>query len=158
MITAGLIALFAIAGCAQPYHMKTKFEPGSTDWAKGDGTATIEGQGFMMTMGGTPRTCAGRRVTLTPATAYTIELTSASLKPFVSTIVHDPNEVIPTRATTCNVRGEFTFRNLPAGNWIVLTSALWVAGVGRYSSVEGGLIFEFVTTKENKTSEVLVTQ
>lgn len=148
----------AITGCAQPYYMKTKFVPGSTDWAKGKGTATIKGEAFMMTMRGTPRTCAGRSVTLVPATAYTAEVVRAQGGRFVSTVVRDPNEIVPTRLARCNARGEFVFLDLPAGDWIVMSTVFWSAGSGLGSSVEGGMMHEVVTTRDNQESTVILAE
>lgn len=66
------VGLLALSGCAaQPYTIQTPFNDAEMAWSQSPGTAAIKGQGFLKTVGGDVKTCAGNVVSLVPDTPYT---------------------------------------------------------------------------------------
>jgi hypothetical protein len=91
-------------------------------WA-GSGPASLHGQAFLKTAGGDVRTCAGERVLLLPANPYVDELLDKSN----AGISAPPDQQLMPyiRSTICDAQGNFSFAQLPAQRWYVLTQVTW---------------------------------
>lgn len=158
------LCLFA-AGCA-PKVIKPQAPFVEAEYAayRGSGTGTIEGQGFLRQNGGGVVTCAGSKVWAVPATAYTREMTGiyeAGWNPIVGglAVIDNPNqgrlfrEGIE-RETQCDAQGNFVFRNLPAGQWIVSTAVTWRVGY----DAQGGYVRQETALADGQTVRLLLTR
>lgn len=153
-----MIAGLGVSGCGQTYVIKSRFEAADVEWAKGSGTAELRGQAFLMTVGGTPRTCAGELVTMMPNIARSREETSAWMNPYIARVQREASSPpIPMRTTQCDASGNFRFRNLPAGDWLLITRVEWLVPYGRLSDKQGGFVRGFASTKPGEAEEVLLT-
>lgn len=124
VVTAGLLAAagLALGGCASvektlPFDAKTHAA------ALAKGTARIEGEGFIRRRNAWLARCSGEVVYLVPDTPYFREW--VDIYRSGNTIENAPalNERHKgaVRRTQCNMKGQFTFENLPAGKWLVAT-------------------------------------
>jgi hypothetical protein len=87
------------------------------------GPANLHGQAFLKTLGGDVKTCAGEDVFLLPGMSYfdeAIEKTKSGID--TST---DQRAVALLRHTLCDAQGNFSFSDLPATRWYVLTQVRW---------------------------------
>lgn len=134
------------------------------DWSKAVGKNTIKGSAFLRTRGGEVRTCAGLQARLIPSGASTdtfihraygsisgglVQRTTWAAQPF--------DDV--SRATTCDIRGEFEFTDLPDGRYYVTVVVSWEA-IGGYSphlEQQGGTIATPVTLAGGETRSIVVT-
>jgi hypothetical protein len=153
--TYALLLGIIIAGCGlaprPAQHISIPFyEP---TWSSADGTASILGQGFLRTRGGSVRTCAGERVILIPHTPYTAALYQA-----LRTGPVEPDSRLSRyiRTEHCSAQGDFAFQNLPPGRWFIETRVLWEAG-GRYSSMQGGTLVGIVETRDGQATKQFLT-
>ncbi|OWJ67106.1 hypothetical protein [Inquilinus limosus] len=153
------------AGCA-PKVIRPQAPFVESEYAayRGSGTGTIEGQGFLRQNGGGVVTCAGSKVWAAPATAYSREMTgifeagwSQLTADFVT--IDNPNqgrlfrEGIE-RETQCDAQGNFVFRNLPAGQWIVSTAVTWQVGY----EAQGGYVRQETALADGQTVRLLLTR
>ena len=109
------------------------------------GSGTITGSALIRQRGGGVVTCAGNEVFLIPST----ESGSRELRRIFGseqgyhrrgggtlgggTVVMPP---VPNRTTVCDAQGFFTFDDVRAGRWHVMTSVVWTVG----DSYEGGAL------------------
>lgn len=91
-------------------------------WA-GSGPGSLHGQAFLKTVGGDVKTCAGERVLLFPATPYVDNLLDKG-KHGIS-VSPDPRLASYEKSTICDAQGNFSFTQLPAQRWHVLTRVTW---------------------------------
>jgi hypothetical protein len=91
-------------------------------WA-GNGPANLRGQAFLKTVGGDVKTCAGERVLLLPGIPYVDELFEKA-KGGISASP-DPQLMSYVRSTICDAQGNFSFAQLPAQRWYVVTRVTW---------------------------------
>jgi len=118
------------------------------------GNNTIKGQGFLRQQGGGVVTCAGNDTLLMPATPYFREMLSImrdGKKPIGNV---DPAYKTMLKQTKADAQGNFTFSDLPDGNWFVLAEVIWTVG---YQKQGGGLVQE-VRVSNGETKQVLLTQ
>ena len=156
MRLACIAALF-LAGCAvEPVALTTPFSPTDHSAWEGRGTATLRGQAFLRTVGGEVRTCAGSTVLLMPASVYGREFVTLAAKgtPIANP---DPRYRGTWRTTVCGADGSFTFRDLPAADWIAETDVIWVVPMRSYNSQQGGFLRSAITTLPGETTEVILT-
>lgn len=151
-------------GCASTPRVVTPisvmFNPAEMAWSKGTGTAAIEGQAFLKTRGGDVKYGAGNAVLLLPATTYSSEWAQRMIAGGDMPDLDDRAQEY-ARRTTADGQGRFRFAELPAGEYIVLTTVTWeIPGVGRYSgmSTQGGAVGMKVQATSGKTETVIVTR
>lgn len=122
------------------------------------GTATITGQAFLMTRGGDSKRAAGQDVFLDPVTDYLRSFQSQlGNDVLVGTLVPGDSLFLRARRTTvADADGRFTFRELPAGTYLLSTRVLWEAPTGGGLSLEGGIIAETVRLLDGERREVIV--
>ena len=147
-----------VTGCAtQPYVIQNPFDANEAAWSQQSGNALVKGQAFLKTRGGDVKTCAGNPVTIVPKTRRSTEMQAA----FERGVNNFANaEVRPGfgHTTRCDAQGNFTFANLPAGDWYVRTAVVWEAP-GKYVSFpQGGVVTGSVTTHPGQTSDLIVTR
>lgn len=154
------------AGCA-PTTVQVSLDPTDTDSATAmlaTGTGTIKGSALMRQRGGGVVTCAGNDVFLIPATpSATNELNRVfggdhgyvprGGDPMIGggTLVAPPT---PNRTEVCNAQGFFTFANIRAGKWYVMTSIVWVAG----NDYQGGAMLSSAEIGEGQEIEIVLSQ
>lgn len=98
------------------------------------GTSTVQGQVFMTTRGGDVIYGAGSPVYLLPMTKY------ASYKmqgEFDINISNDPVLVRYTRQKRADAAGNFEFSNVPAGDYLVISTVTWEAPTGYMTEASG---------------------
>lgn len=91
-------------------------------WA-GSGAGNLHGQAFLKTVGGDVKTCAGERVLLLPGVPYVDELLEKGRHGI--SVSPDPRLASYERSTVCDAQGNFSFTQLPAQRWHVLTRVTW---------------------------------
>jgi len=154
--TVAFLFLFLLSACGlipRPIQkIQTPFE--EPVWASRSGSASITGQGFLRTRGGSVRTCAGKRVFLIPRTPYTEELYRA--KSNGSRVEIDPRMGRFIRMDVCNTQGDYSFNGVPGGQWFIETTVMWDAG-GRSSTLQGGSLVGRVETTEGRAVKFFLT-
>ena len=118
----------ALAGCAQRPAVTINAPITAAELApyQRAGRATVAGRAFLRRPGGAAVTCAGQQVFLVPAIAYnraTIAALRAGQQP-----VAGPNvgsSAAQWRRSSCDARGRFRFRNVPAAAWYVSIAVRW---------------------------------
>ena len=133
-----------------------------------DAIYTIEGSGFLKTMGGDTKDCAGANVNLTEETiegAYEREVNGLSSRVLAVTTV-DPeflsdrrerSRLLMSKSTQCDVDGKFEFTGVEPGLYTVSTRITWnyvgTCGYGQYQSActkeTGGRAWKLVRVDDN---------
>src|SRR5262245_39548865 len=155
---AAIIALL-LTGCSARQHepqlkpgfvkMQAPFDYRDHEPYARKGENGITGQGLVHRQE-TVLTCAGRRVLLLPGTAYFREM--------IGHII-DGNEPEPPempypslkgmiRRSQCDAKGNFSFSELPAGTWFVLTQV---------NTQRSTVLIQEVTVSNGTTPQVLLT-
>jgi len=157
-LSAVWLALLLTA-CAQ-HRLQAKFDPAEYAAYDKPGTATLSGQAFLKTRGGTVKYGAGDWVMLIPATNYTKEIfEECVLKD--QTLVGDLDEraVKYHRRVRGDGEGRFKFEDLPAGAYYVLCEIYWDYDAGSYTSRTGSTAYAEVSLKNGQRLEnVIVTR
>ncbi|MEJ2217580.1 MAG: hypothetical protein P8099_13300 [Gemmatimonadota bacterium] len=126
------------------------------------GKGTIKGSAVLRQRGGRVVTCAGNEVFLIPAT----ESASKELRRIFGSdegYVNRGGNVVtgggrlvrppqPNRSTACDPQGYFTFSNVRAGKWYVMTNVVWSAN-GDY---QGGTLLGTAEVAEGEASEIVL--
>lgn len=155
------VVLLAVAGCSAPkyakYVIQTPFNESMMTWSQTRGDATIKGQGFLKTIGGDVKTCAGNDVLLMPSNAYTQEAVRIGLRNGDAANL-DVRLAKYMKMTRCDAQGNFSFRSLASGDWFVITTATW--GVpDRYTvTQEGGVVMQGVNLAPGELKEVILSK
>lgn len=127
--TLALCAALGLAGCAQQrpsVTINTPITAAELALYKRPGKASVVGEASLPQQGRGVLTCAGQQVLLTPAIAYnrrTIAAIRARQKPVAGPDVGSSQSL--WRKTTCDARGRFRFRNVPAATWYVSIAVHW---------------------------------
>lgn len=155
------IALVAalMAGCAlsppkPSVELQTKFDTFEHDSYRQDGTGAIAGQGFLRQKGGGVVTCAGNPVLLMPATPFFREFIG-QLRNGRKVVLND--KLDPTykpiiKQSQCDAQGNFTFSNLSAGTWFVMTEVKWTVGYRR----QGGALLREVSVIDGQSTQAIL--
>lgn len=170
--TTLMAVTFALTACSLPSQRKDmvigQYDASSTTWSRNTGNAIIEGQGVIRTRGGEARTCAGERAFLIPVSEYGrrryearygrvdrgyLGVHDAADNP-IRFFSDDPTYHQDIRSTVCDASGTFIFKDLPAGEWWVQTEVVWRTPRG---IIQGGTMFEKVTTRQGNLSRVVMT-
>jgi hypothetical protein len=163
-VVAGFLAV--VAGCA-PTMVQMSLAPADMEAATAmlaSGTSTIKGSALIRQRGGGVVTCAGNEIFLIPATpSATSELRRVfgDDKGYVprggdatlggGKLVVPPR---PNRPGVCNAQGFFTFPNIRAGKWYVMTSVIWTVG----DQYQGGSMLSSAEVREGQEIEIVISQ
>jgi hypothetical protein len=152
-----LVAIVSIffSSCAPAYKMRGTFNPEDHEPFLGDGSSSISGQAFLKTRGGDVKYAAGNQIFLIPATAYTNEMFTAGATRRVDPSSFDYRLRNYTKITVGDGEGRFSFANIKAGNYYVLTTITWAAG--RYAQT-GGDVFQYVTVEDGENKNIILTR
>ena len=162
---AVLVGLSAVA-CA-PKVMQVSLAPGDVDLATtmlGQGASTIKGSALLRQRGGNVVTCAGNDVYPVPATPSAgseLQRVFGGDKGYVArgggtflgggTLVEPPQ---PNRKSVCNAQGFFTFPNVRAGKWYVMTSIVWTVS----DNYQGGSLLGSAEIADGQEAEIVLSQ
>lgn len=127
------------------------------------GNATVSGQVFMKTRGGDIKYGAGSTVWLNPKTSYSDQWYSVTLsnrfqvEGFGVKRLSDPDSraadyIIHTQADGF---GNFTFNNVPSGDYYLVSGVTWEAPGG---SRQGGYIVKIISVKDGDNLSIMVTR
>ena len=158
-----LAAALLISACAvqrENVPITTPFNESDFSWSSGTGGAGLKGQGFMKTVGGDVKTCAGNEVVLVPANAYTREMTSIWRQKGIERVnpVRDQRYNDYRRTTLCDAAGNFAFEDLPQGPWIVNVPVSWGVPHQYGVSQQGGNLMREVSLPGGQTQTIILTE
>lgn len=169
---AALACLSACASLAPPpprqVNLTSSFNPAEVAWFNSTGTASISGQAFFQTRGGQPRTCAGLEVSLQPRSTYGDERltalygnTSAGAIPALASRVQfipdDAAYKAARKTSVCDAQGNFSFTNLPAGDYVLVAAVIWTIPGQEFAPPQGGPLMKSVTLSEGESERVILT-
>lgn len=169
-----VIVLIALSGCASLAPMAKKitltsrFSAEEVAWFNATGTSSLTGQAFFQTRGGQPRTCAGLEIELKPKSSYGDErLTAIYGNPaggytpaFAANIQFTPDDAKykeMRRTTVCDAQGNFSFTDLPAGDYFVTSSIIWILPGQEFAPPQGGVLMKSVNLGDGQTKRILLT-
>jgi hypothetical protein len=140
------------------------------------GTATIDGQAFVVVRGGdvlldnqgylttisdNTRTASGNDVTLDPATPFAMEWymkTGTSLRRFGS-MPKDQAFRAARKTAIADDEGKFKFTGLPAGRYIIRTTITWKTPRDSYRMMtQGGVASAVIDLAEGEQKTVIIKQ
>lgn len=152
-----LAVLLALAGsgCATRPAVYIPYRASELEPYRTPGTAGVKGQAFMRQRGGGIVTCAGNTVSLTPLTSYVRQVRMERDSGNVVNIDPAAKEayLALAKTTQCDAQGNFSFSNVPAGDWLLETRVTWMVG---YNAQGGALSRQFGLTEGN-TLEIILT-
>lgn len=150
-----LLIAVLVAGCATtPQPRRATYSPEEYQRFRSDGSGVIEGQAFLVTIGGDVKVGAGREVWLNPVTTYSTEWYERGVIAY-ETLEPAPAEVPPPRTTVADGEGRFRFERLPAGDYYLACRIDWA--VSQYS-MAGGVAHAKVTVVDGQTTKAVVTR
>lgn len=157
------MAVLALGGCAitqPPPATRIPFPQAEYDALPKSGTGTITGQAFLKTRGGDVKTAAGTPVVLNPVTSYSRDWFKKVRIEHQTIEAADPKQQPYLRQKIADAAGKFTFDNVPAGRYYVVTAVQWEAPTGYRASLEtqGGMLVEEVEVSDGKTVEIVMTR
>lgn len=156
------IPVMMVAGCQtiEPIERISFPEPEYTALPT-TGTARIQGQAFLKTVGGDVKTAAGNAVYLNPVTSYSEQWYAS----YVTNRPLDPADPDPRlkeylRETTADGEGRFEFTDVPAGEYFVTTSVVWGVPTGSYGTIsqQGGTVTKRISVKDGETIKIIITR
>lgn len=124
-----------------------------------EGRSTVKGQIFMKTVGGDVKYGAGEEVFLNPVTSYSkqwYEVNYLGRKP-LSPKESDSRLKDYMKIKQTNGSGQFEFKNIPAGEYYVVSRVTWRVRANQ-AIPEGGLIAKMIEVNENEEVEVMLTR
>jgi hypothetical protein len=131
----GLI-LATAAVAAEPVELENPFDIEAVRFVKQTGTATVSGKAFIKLADGTVKSCAGFNIELLPVTAYSKERivkTYGNDRQGQILMEQNPPKFTPDAPEyhdmlikgACDLRGEFSFSNVPAGDFFIIALIIW---------------------------------
>ncbi len=152
-----ILASLSLIGCAQQQQvqMQQKFNGKDHDRFLSQGLGMLTGQAFLRQQGGGVVTCAGSDVMAMPATPFFRELVHHMKAGHQIAGIEkvDPKYKPIIQRSQCDAQGNFSFDNLVAGYWLVVTTVQWKVG----SSRQGGELVKEVLVSEEDAKHVLLT-
>ena len=161
-----ILSTLFIASCAStpPIITNSSFDANEVSWFLEEGTGTIKGSAFFQRRDGMLVTCAGNIVSITPVGTYSSErilnlygntVSGRNSFGIGSNTVDDadPQYLEYTKEKICDVDGKFSFKNLAAGDYFVITGVIW--SVSDYSN-QGGYLMKRVLVNDDEISEIVL--
>ena len=123
------LALLGTVGCAPnrgPVDRPAQFDPAEYAPYDQPGTSVVEGQAFLRIRFGEIRYGAGSEVYLSPVTSYSKEWWSqATARDVKFSSGPDARASKYTKVAVADLEGRFSFAELPAGDYFVVSSVFW---------------------------------
>lgn len=164
LISAGVLAGCVASTPKKAVNLQTVFNAEEVAWFQTKGTSAIAGNALLQTQGGIPRTCAGREVTLFPASAYAKErmqawygsITQGFRGAYSEQIEMETNPEYASiqRTAVCDSQGNFEFKELPAGDYFVTTLVAWQVNY----SWQGGMLMQGFKLREGERKKIVMTR
>ena len=162
-----IISALFIASCAATPVVVTNssFDANEVSWFLEEGTGTLKGSAFLQRRDGMLVTCAGNLVSIFPVGTYSSERISniygnldsgrTTFNIWTSTRVDEADQqyLIYSKEKKCDVDGKFSFTNLAAGSYFVVSKVEW--SVSDYSN-EGGYLMKRVLVNDDEISEIVM--
>lgn len=153
-----LIIIVFLSGCAvrEPVQVQTKFDYETHKSYTHSGKGSLKGQGFLRQQGGGVVTCAGSEVYLVPATPFfreVISLIRSGKAPQISQSLDPAQGAMLIKQSQCDAQGNFSFNNLPSGNWFVMTEVKWIID----SRQQGGTLLRETSIRDVE-SQIFLTE
>lgn len=148
----------------QNITLTTSFDANAAAYILEKGSATITGSASLTDTYGETISCAGNNVFLVPVTEYSTEryhhLFGENSNGFSSDdiIFHvrfkpdNPEFREYMKVSTCNYVGEFTFDNIPAGEYYLGTNI--ISEVEGYNTIKGGALAKKITIQEGQNRKI----
>ena len=156
---ASLLLLFVV-GCLQPYDREARWEEEEWPPFTTTGTSTICGQVVLKRGAENVNFASGNTVKLIPVTSYTKETFQLAIIEGAPIEKTDSRLAKFQRFTKGDADGKFCFKNLPAGNYYLVSEFQWHVSASystaRYSS-KGGVAYAETSVKPNERVDVIVT-
>jgi hypothetical protein len=159
----GLVAMLG-ACVGTEIEVVSPFVPAQAAYVNHRGAASVRGQAFMRQLGGGVVTCAGEKVRLIPATAYTRErITKLYGNPQggrINVYQGTSGKNLPPayfkymRQSICDAEGNFEFNGVADGTYYLVTRIVWMVP-GSYLA-EGGGVAKRVTVKGGRSVRVIL--
>lgn len=143
-----LIMVLAMSGCMKVQKKIRISEP----YKEADlleyshGKSTISGQGFKTQRNGGVVTCAGQKVTMYPGTPFLLQILKVHFSG--DKVLYNNQEqkdginktLTYLKETQCDAQGNFIFKDIALGSWVIETTVSWYAGESR----QGGTIRKMI--------------
>lgn len=162
LVVSGVL-IFVLSGCATtPKPINTPFNEADLLPYANPGTATITGNAFMKTMGGDVKFAAGNELRLVPLTPYMQERFQKAV--LNQERIENPNPAMDkyVRRTIVDGHGNFQFKSVPAGEYVILTNIYWqipnTNSFGAKMQATGGIAYAIVKVANGETVNAVVTR
>lgn len=152
-----IFLVLSLVSCASRVKLTTTFNPENLEWVKKKGKYRVSGESFAMTIGGTPKTCAGKWVYLIPVSDYSSEIMMKAYKSTEMGKRTDKGYVIEnidpqfdeyTLKAQCSSTGQFSFKNVPKGEYFLESKFQWYVG-GQYSTFQNVAVMRKVKVEKS---------
>ncbi len=162
----GLI-LASAAVAAEPIKLDSKFDIEAVRFVKQTGTSTVLGKASLKLADGTVKDCAGFNIELLPVAAYSKERivkTYGNDQQGQILMEQNPPKFTPDAPEyhdmlikgACDLRGEFSFSNVPAGDYFVMAFIIWDDASGPTPRKTGGAVMKRIRVASQSRVEVLL--
>lgn len=148
-VMAGMGLALGLAACRAEVEKKVVFQEADHASYLAKGKASVEGEAFLRRPNGWLARCSGGIVYLVPATPYFREWVEVyrSGARLANAAGLNESHGKAIRKTQCDMQGRFTFAELPAGRWIIVTRIT-------YSGTEWNSDSTLVAEIETKAGDV----
>lgn len=154
-----LLLLTLCASCVTPPQpFRTAFNEQDFEPFKGAGTSTITGQAFLKTRGGDVKFGAGNQITLLPLTPYTAELRERATINGERLQAEDARLNKHRRTTVADGTGNFEFKNLPTGEYLLSCTITWEIPSRYGATTTGGIAYGSAKVGPGETTKTILTQ
>jgi hypothetical protein len=165
-LVGGLI-FAAAAAAGDPVKLDSKFNPDEVSFVKLRGTSTVTGTAFLKLADGTFKDCAGFNIELLPVAAYSNERVARTYgndQQGQILMEQNPPKFTPDVPEyhdmlikgTCDLRGEFNFSNVPAGDYFVIAFIIWDDASGLMPRKTGGGVMKRIHVPPETRVDVLL--
>lgn len=122
------------------------------------GTGIVSGRAFLKISGGDVKAAAGEKVILNPVTSYSNQWYK------ISYLGHNKLEPPDQRIDKylmikiADAQGRFTFKNVPPGEYYIITVVSWEAPVGYQGALvrQGARLCKIITVKNHEETKVIL--
>lgn len=163
-----LVLICPLAATAvEPLKVESAFSVDEVMFVKRPGTSSVTGQAFLKLANGTYKDCAGFNIELLPVAAYSRERITKTYgndqrgqilmeqnPPKFTPDVPEYHEMLIKGA--CDLRGEFHFSQVPAGDYFVIALLIWDDPASSTPRKTGGGVMKRIHVSENSELKVLL--
>ncbi|MFJ1336791.1 hypothetical protein ACIKP7_01465 [Pseudomonas caricapapayae] len=163
-IFASIALACTLSACAIPQPARQApvpripFPAAEYDALPKTGTGALTGQVFMRTVGGDVKFGAGSDVYLLPVTSYSKQWYAESYIAGRTLENPDPRARQGQVHTQADGNGNFTFTDLPPGNYFLSSTVTWQAPTQYGLLPQGGVVAKIVTIADGKQTKEMLTK